>query len=52
MDSEAEKKSDNIDKCVKAAKELPKRKKKHITYGIYMGLYHDKKPKQRRKAKK
>lgn len=52
MDNETEKKPDNIDMCVRAAMELSKRKKKYITYGIYMGLYHDKKPKQHRKAKK
>lgn len=53
MDNENQKKGpDNIDRCVKAAKELSKRKKKYITYGMYMALYHNKKPKMRRRAKK
>lgn len=36
---------DNIDLCVRAADELSELKGKRITYGNYMGLYHDKKPK-------
>lgn len=47
-----EKKADNIDKCVQAAKRLSEKKKKHITYGIYMALYHDSKSNRRRNAKK
>ena len=46
------KKADNIDKCVQAAKRLSEKKKKLITYGIYMALYHDSKSNRRRKAKK
>ncbi|MBR3868975.1 MAG: hypothetical protein IKM66_06640 [Clostridia bacterium] len=46
METEVQqKKPDNIDRCVKAAKQLSERKGKYITYGQYMGLYHDKKPK-------
>lgn len=52
MDEEQNKGPDNIDRCVKAAKELSERKGKYITYGVYMGLYHDEKPKRRRRIKK
>lgn len=47
-----EKKADNIDKCVQAAKRLSEKKKKLITYGYYMALYHDSKSNRRRNAKK
>ena len=52
MDEQQKREPDNIDCCVKAAKELSERKGKYITYGIYMGLYHNKKPKRRCRAKK
>ncbi len=53
MHEEAQKREpDNIDRCVRAAKELSERTGKYITYGIYMGLYHEGKPKIRRRIKK
>lgn len=54
LEDSAEKKHqpDNIDLCVRAAKELSERKGKYITYGNYMGLYHDKEKKRKSHAKK
>lgn len=52
MDEQQKREPDNIDCCVKAAKELSERKGKYITYGMYMAVYYNKKPKAKRKAKK
>ncbi len=49
--SEKKQEPDNIDLCVRAADNLSKRKGKYITYGNYMGLYHDKEKKLRIKNK-
>lgn len=50
LEDSAEKKHqpDNIDLCVRAAGRIAKRLGKRVTYGNYMGLYHDKENKQKK----